>query len=183
MRYYSRANNAVCSVVYCSARSLVGSEVPCPLLRSGHILLSRSAILSGDATAGRRYHVTSGRGTPVTLQTSTTTSPSCTVVSSDDSSSMIVAGTASHTHRPSSMWQPRTHWRTTARHSSTDRRWTTRQDMDYCELQRRNCQTNCGPATQSGRTLWNTYDNLQYTGWRTKTYNMHVSCKSSKRTV
>jgi len=50
--------------------------------------------------AGRRNHVTSGVGTPVTLQTSTTVSPSCTVTSSLDRWSIISAGTVhTHTHR------------------------------------------------------------------------------------
>ncbi len=64
--------------------------LPGPIARGLHILLSFSVLL---LLAGRRNHVTSGRGTPVTLQTSTTVSPSWTVMSSLDSSSMICAGT------------------------------------------------------------------------------------------
>ena len=43
--------------------------------------------------AGLLYHVTSGVGTPVTLHTRTTVSPSRTTTSSLESSSMIFAGT------------------------------------------------------------------------------------------
>lgn len=43
--------------------------------------------------AGRQNHVTSGVGTPVTLQTRTTVFPSCTVTSSLDRWSIIVAET------------------------------------------------------------------------------------------
>ena len=57
------------------------------------VLLSRSDIL---LTAGRRNHWTSGRGTPVTLHMRTTVSPSWTVVSSLDSSSIMAAGTIRH---------------------------------------------------------------------------------------
>jgi len=51
------------------------------------------SLSDGALDAGRRNHVTSGVGTPVTLQTSTTVSPSCTVTSSLDRCSIIAAGT------------------------------------------------------------------------------------------
>ena len=65
--------------------------LPGPTVWGLHILLSRLFML---VDAGRLYHVTSGRGTPVTLHTRTTVSPSWNVTSFVDSSSMMCAGTA-----------------------------------------------------------------------------------------
>ena len=49
--------------------------------------------LACDPSSGILYHVTSGTGTPVTLQISVTVSPSLTVVSRLDSSLTILDGT------------------------------------------------------------------------------------------
>lgn len=67
--------------------------LPGPILRGLHILRLRSLTL---LLTGRLYHVTSGLGTPVTLHVRMTISPSWTVTSSLDSSSMIWAGTETH---------------------------------------------------------------------------------------